>query len=135
MPLPPRVAAPRPALAVPVAAATALAMLPSLAAPLFALVPWLAAAPPAAAQAGSADRGLAFATANCARCHAIGRTGASPLAEAPPLRDLRHRYPVEALAEAFAEGITTGHAAMPEFELSTAQVNDLIAYLTSLEAP
>jgi cytochrome c len=87
----------------------------------------------AQAQTGHPERGQAFAEANCARCHAIGRTGTSPLAAAPAFRSIHARYPVEQLAEALAEGITTGHAAMPEFELGEAQIADLLAYLRTLE--
>ena len=79
------------------------------------------------------SNGLKFAQANCASCHAIGPTGESPLPAAPPLRTLHLRYPVEDLAEAFAEGIMTAHPAMPQFELNVAQIGDLIAYLKSLE--
>jgi mono/diheme cytochrome c family protein len=78
-------------------------------------------------------RGKAFAKANCARCHAIDRTSTSPNDLAPPFRMLHLRYPVETLAEAFAEGIYTGHAAMPAFELEPRQINDLLAYFKSLE--
>ena len=46
---------------------------------------------------------------------------------------LHTRYPVENLAEAFAEGFTTGHPSMPEFQLDAAQINDLIAYLKSVQ--
>lgn len=80
-----------------------------------------------------AQRGLVFARANCARCHAIGRIGDSPLPIAPPLRTLHQRYPVEELAEALAEGIVTGHPSMPEFQLDGAQIDDLLAYLKTLE--
>ncbi len=80
-----------------------------------------------------AQRGRTFAQANCARCHAIGPVGESPLAIAPPFRTLHQRYPVESLAEALAEGIVTGHPSMPEFRLDAAQINDLIAYLVTLE--
>ena len=52
---------------------------------------------------------------------------------APPFRTLRLRYPVENLAEAFAEGIVTGHPTMPEFRLDPGQVGDVITYLKSLE--
>jgi cytochrome c len=93
----------------------------------------LAVAQPAAAQSGRAQRGEAFALTNCAGCHAVGRVGNSPLAIAPPFRTLHRRYPVEDLAEALAEGITTGHPSMPEFVLDTAQIDDLIAYLKTLE--
>lgn len=87
----------------------------------------------AQAQGPQVERGRALAQTNCARCHAIGSTGDSPLAKAPPFRTLNRRYPVENLAEALAEGIRTAHADMPEFELEPGQINDLIAYLKSLE--
>ncbi|MFC4171983.1 c-type cytochrome [Microvirga sp. GCM10011540] len=87
----------------------------------------------ALAQEGRVQRGLTFAQVHCAQCHAIGRFGESPLAEAPPFRTLGDRYPVESLAEAFAEGITTGHPSMPEFQLDVAQINDLLAYLQSVQ--
>ena len=85
------------------------------------------------AQVDRVERGHAFVQANCAVCHAIGRDGESPLQAAPPLRTLHRRYPVESLTEALAEGITTGHPAMPQFKLDVAQIGDLIAYLKSLE--
>ena len=78
------------------------------------------------------ERGLALAQTNCAGCHAIGPTGESPLPKAPPFRALHRRYPVENLAEAFAEGIRVAHP-MPEFRLAPSQIEDLIAYLKSLE--
>ncbi|SEO35767.1 Cytochrome c [Rhodopseudomonas pseudopalustris] len=78
-------------------------------------------------------RGLVFAKSHCARCHAIGRTGKSRLKKAPPFRTLHNHYPVETLAEAFAEGIYTGHSKMPAFELEPDQINDLLSYLKSLE--
>ncbi len=77
-------------------------------------------------------RGLAFVQANCARCHAIGPRDDSPYPPAPPLRLLAAKYDVEGLAEAFAEGIDVGHRGvqeMPAFELSPAEIDDLIAYL------
>lgn len=87
----------------------------------------------AQAQTGQPQRGEAFAAANCARCHAIGRTGASPVAAAPVFRDIHRRYPVSQLAESLAEGIMTGHPAMPEFQLNQAQIADFLAYLATLE--
>ena len=70
-----------------------------------------------AAQAQSVQRGGNIARANCSRCHSIERSGPSPFSEAPPFRTLHHKYPVETLEEALAEGISTGHPAMPEFAL------------------
>lgn len=81
----------------------------------------------------SAARGLALVEENCSRCHAVGQEGPSPLLAAPPFRELHQRYPVEDLAEALAEGIMTGHPAMPEFVFEPAQIEDVIAYLKTLE--
>ena len=66
-------------------------------------------------------------------CHAIGRQGESPMAKAPPFRDLHKRYPVENLQEALGEGIATGHATMPEFKFEPKQVDEIIDYLKTLE--
>jgi mono/diheme cytochrome c family protein len=86
-----------------------------------------------AAHGQNAQRGLTFARARCATCHAIDRSSESPLKAAPPFRTLHKRYPVEALAEALAEGISTGHPAMPEFSLAPTQIGDLIVFLKTLE--
>lgn len=93
------------------------------------------AASSAAALEPAEQRGLTFAKTNCAMCHAIRRSGSSPLRIAPPFRTLHHRYPVETLAEAFTEGILTGHPSMPQFQFDSAEISDLIAYLKSLEKP
>jgi cytochrome c len=81
------------------------------------------------------QRGFTFVQANCAKCHATGLHGESPLAVAPPFRTLHFRYPIEDLAESLGEGIVVGHPTMPQFRLDPAQVNDVIAYLKSLEKP
>jgi mono/diheme cytochrome c family protein len=87
---------------------------------------------PAAAAERTAERGRAIAQASCAGCHAIGPKGMSPMAEAPPFRELHKRYPVEHLAEAFAEGIVVGHPAMPQFEFAPPEIDALLGYLQSL---
>lgn len=79
------------------------------------------------------QRGRIYARSHCARCHAIDRTGQSPFHPAPPFRTLHQRYAIETLGEALAEGIVTGHAAMPEFQLSPNQIHDLLSYLKTLE--
>ena len=87
----------------------------------------------ASAQSPRADRGRAFARANCATCHSIDKVSPSPLAIAPPFRTLHERYPVEMLQEALAEGIVTGHPTMPQFSFDADQVGDFIAFLKTLE--
>ena len=89
----------------------------------------------AAALSPAAQRGFVFVQTNCSACHAVGRFGSSPLAIAPPFRTLHERYPVEMLAEALAEGIIVGHPSMPQFVLDPAQIDDVITYLQTLEAP
>jgi cytochrome c len=88
-----------------------------------------------AAAQGKADieAGRRLADLHCSRCHAVDDVGASLMEGAPPLRDLKLRYPVEDLAEALAEGITTAHPQMPVFTFSTEEIDDLLAYLDSLE--
>ncbi|MDA9435772.1 c-type cytochrome [Bradyrhizobium sp. CCBAU 51627] len=88
---------------------------------------------PALAAPTAEQRGKAYARANCARCHAIDRRSESPLKIAPPFRTLHQRYPIDALEEALAEGIYTGHADMPAFELDPDQIHDLLSYLKTLE--
>ncbi|HRD78476.1 MAG TPA: cytochrome c [Hyphomicrobiaceae bacterium] len=80
-------------------------------------------------------RGRQLLEAQCARCHAVGASDASPVKQAPALRQLRRRYPVDALAEALAEGIITGHPGMPEFAFQANDVAAIIAYLKSLPDP
>jgi cytochrome c len=86
----------------------------------------------AQAQDPRAQRGLAFARAHCAQCHALDKASESPLKIAPPFRTLHRRYPVEALEEALGEGIVTGHPSMPEFRLEPDQIGDFIAFLNTL---
>ena len=81
----------------------------------------------------SAQRGMTFARANCAQCHAVDKVSPSPLSIAPPFRTLHERYSVETLEEALGEGIITGHKNMPEFQLESDQIRDFIDYLKSLE--
>jgi mono/diheme cytochrome c family protein len=82
---------------------------------------------------GSVARGAALVRLRCVACHAVGPVGDSPLALAPPFRELGRRYPVSSLQESFAEGLVTAHPEMPEFTFEPQQVRDLIAYLESLE--
>ncbi|WP_292062786.1 c-type cytochrome [Brevundimonas sp. UBA7664] len=81
---------------------------------------------------GSADRGAMLVQTKCAGCHAVERSGDSPMSAAPPFRTMGVQYPVRDLQEAFAEGLVTAHPAMPAFELESTEIADLIAYLESV---
>jgi cytochrome c len=92
-------------------------------------------AAPAHADAKLIARGLAIAQENCSRCHAIGDTGASANPKSPPFRTLAQRYPLTDLEEALGEGIMVGHEGleMPQFRLSAAEIEALLAYLSSIQ--
>ncbi|MXN63834.1 c-type cytochrome [Stappia sp. GBMRC 2046] len=79
------------------------------------------------------ELGRQLAQENCARCHATGESGESPLTGAPAFRDLSKRYPVETLEEALAEGIITGHPDMPEFILQPDEIAAFIGYLKTIQ--
>ena len=81
----------------------------------------------------AAQRGLTLMRANCADCHAIDKYSESPLKIAPPFRALHVKYPIENLRLPLREGVLTGHPTMPVFRLDPGQVEDIIAYLKTLE--
>jgi len=83
---------------------------------------------------GDLALGQAIAKRDCGGCHAVDRAGDSPLPQAPRLRELHRRYPVEQLGEALAEGIVVGHGPMPEWVLESREIEALIVYLKSLES-
>jgi mono/diheme cytochrome c family protein len=101
------------------------------------LIATLSAASPAAAQddADLKRQGHALLAKHCARCHAIEPTGNSPHRQAPPFRTIGQKYPTEWLAEALAEGLSTGHPDMPEFVFDLHEVNAILAYLQSIQVP
>jgi mono/diheme cytochrome c family protein len=84
------------------------------------------------AQASPTLRGEAIAQRQCARCHAVGASGDSPMGRAPPFRELSKRYPIENLAEALAEGIVTGHSGMPQFTFDPRDIDALLTYINGL---
>ena len=96
------------------------------------------AAPPAAISSGQR-----VAQRSCGGCHAVA-AGKSPLADAPPFRDLYRRYPAGGLDALLAEGMLAparppeeggrpSHPRMPTAALDVDQVADLTAYLHGLE--
>ncbi len=85
---------------------------------------------------GDVDGGRDLAITYCADCHEVGRGRTSPVAEAPPFREVVKRWPVEFLAEALAEGISVNQhetVQMPEFAFESEQIDNLLAYLESLK--
>lgn len=73
--------------------------------------------------------GQAIAEKLCARCHAIISGQKSKHGLAPTFPAIANRYSVWGLQEALAEGIIVGHADMPKFAFSPAEINNLLAYM------
>ena len=70
----------------------------------------------------------------CARCHAIGRTGASPNRKSPPLRRVAHKYRNKSISSVLIiDGTVVRHKGMPQFDVSVEEADGLIAYIRSLE--
>lgn len=85
---------------------------------------------------GNADRGRAMAETHCASCHAIGFGTKSPYDGAPTFPAIVARGKLDDYAEAFAEGIMVPHegrVVMPEFVLNPQEIEDLLAYMKSLQ--
>jgi mono/diheme cytochrome c family protein len=78
-------------------------------------------------------RGEELLRAECARCHAVLRTGESPNSAAPAFRRLSRKYPIEGLAESLAEGLSVGHSDMPEFVFEPDEIAAILAYLKSIQ--
>lgn len=88
-------------------------------------------------QAGAAPdlkHGEALLARYCGSCHAFGRSDTSSDKDAPALRTLGVRYPIESLEEALGEGFMSGHPDMPEFKFDADDVGAIIAYLKSIQA-
>jgi cytochrome c len=81
---------------------------------------------------GAVDEGKTILEANCGRCHSVEAKGESPLAKAPPLRDVYLKYPIDQLEEGFAEGMGSRHRDMPQIPFSEDQVAAILAYLGSI---
>lgn len=89
-----------------------------------------AGAAPAAAEAGDAARGRALAERFCAKCHAIapGRTGPEP---AVPTF-MRMAADPEQTRASLRQFITLPHYEMEPQKLTSAEIDDVIAYILSL---
>ncbi len=87
---------------------------------------------PAFAQQTANDPGRALLERYCSSCHGIGASDQSRHPSAPPFRQVMKRYQAHMLAEALAEGLSTGHPDMPEFTFDADQVGAIVGYLDRL---
>ena len=81
------------------------------------------------------QRGRVLAVGMCGGCHATGKIGASPRADAPVFRTLDNRLDLDKLVQRLREGLMTGHRDMPMFRFTRDDATALVAYLRSLQGP
>ena len=82
----------------------------------------------------AASRGRAIALVGCSSCHAIDATGPSPFPPATPFRDIVQKRTLDDLEVGFAQGLVTTHPAMPPYVFRASEIDDIIAYLGTLES-
>lgn len=92
----------------------------------------LAAVTHAQDTASDVAKGKILAESNCAMCHATGTTGTSAMQVAPAFRDMALGYDPSELEDAFNEGVSTDHPAMPDWQLTPEEARQLSAYIMSL---
>lgn len=80
------------------------------------------------------QEGKGLAEKNCGWCHQTGAKGQSPNAKAPEFRNIQRRHPILALRDPLSRGIAAPHDEMPNFKMSDAEVDSIIAYINSLPA-
>jgi mono/diheme cytochrome c family protein len=84
---------------------------------------------------GLARQGRALADRLCAQCHAVGRSGLSPHAGAPPFRKLGDRVDLDTFQNQLRDHFSSGHPDMPTFHFTRNDARALTAYLRSIQGP
>lgn len=77
--------------------------------------------------------GRALLQQSCASCHAIGKTGDSPHASAPPFRRLGRSYDLDQFPRQLQRGVVAGHPDMPEFKFKEDDARAAGVYLRSIQ--
>ena len=69
----------------------------------------------------------------CARCHAVSKTGKSPLTEAPPFRTFGDKLYDTDFAQRLQDGLTTIHPGMPTFRFDRPDAEAAVNYLKAIQ--
>jgi cytochrome c len=80
-----------------------------------------------------ARHGRALLKEFCGKCHAIGKSGASPMRGALPFRSLGRSFNLDHFTRQLERGIASGHPAMPEFKFNEDDARAASAYLQSIQ--
>jgi cytochrome c len=81
------------------------------------------------------QRGRVLAGQMCSQCHAVGRSGESAHAVAPPFRRLDRRVDLDTFMERLREGLMVGHPDMPTFRFTREDARAFVLYVRSIQAP
>jgi mono/diheme cytochrome c family protein len=76
--------------------------------------------------------GKAILAAKCGKCHALDASSSSPLAQAPPFRDVFKKFPTEELRIRLSEGVVSHYKTMPMVDFTDEDVTAIITYLSTL---
>ena len=113
------------------AARTSIALLATLAGLAAALGPLRLAAAPRLTP--SVERGAQVAQARCASCHGVALETASPSRDAPLFRVLSRIYSAPDLQRKLSDISLNGHFEMPAVTIREDEIEDVSAYIASLE--
>jgi len=79
-------------------------------------------------------RGKVLLQRLCSRCHAVGLTGASPHADAPPFRTFGDRKLYDDdFAQRLQTGLSTIHKDMPSFQFDRGDAEAVVNYLKAIQ--
>lgn len=81
----------------------------------------------------AAERGQQFAARACAGCHAFAAPARSPNTAAPSFAVIRLRHNEVALERTLERIAREGHGEMPPIYITSAEIEDLVAFVESLE--
>ena len=81
------------------------------------------------------ERGRLLVTKLCGECHAVGMTGTSPHAAAPPFRSIDDRANLDEFVDRLRDGLQSTHSDMPSFRFSREDARAAVAYLRSIQRP
>lgn len=79
------------------------------------------------------EAGARIADGFCARCHGVGDARSSPVERAPPFRAIADDPAMT--EQAIRQLLRTSHETMPNYILSTEELEALTAYIRSLSRP
>jgi mono/diheme cytochrome c family protein len=78
-------------------------------------------------------QGKALLETHCARCHAVGGAGRSPLGEAPPFRTFGEKLYDADFEQRLQDGLTTIHPGMPTFRFKREDAEAAVNYLKAIQ--